>query len=214
MLINTGRQFNTATEPFEFHLVENALSQRDVNSLESTAPKDGFKRIEVHDPNHEKQYTMNLRYLFRDDNPYGTVDDLSPSWRQLLDELRSEEFINWLEEGTSLKLRDLSTDIGIYTHDDNDYISVHKDKPNKALTAILYLNSSWPSDGGGHYEVRVSPDPRIDPVRRIAPEGGRLLVFPPTDQSWHSVSPISTGGKITRLTVQLEFWLTNVDRRH
>ncbi|MFR9770788.1 2OG-Fe(II) oxygenase [Nocardia sp. SC052] len=157
---------------------------------------------------------MNLRYLFRDDNPYGTVDDLAPAWRELLDDLRSEEFIRWLEHGTALQLRDLSTDIGIYTHDDNDYISVHKDKPNKALTAILYLNSSWPSQAGGHYEVRVSPDPRIDPVRRIAPKGGCLLAFPPTDKSWHSVSPVSTGGKITRLTVQLEFWLTNVDRRH
>ncbi|GAA4290810.1 2OG-Fe(II) oxygenase [Actinokineospora soli] len=213
-MLDTGKPFDHITDPFAIHLARDVLSPEQVRALHATAPRDGFKRIEVLDPNHEKQYAMNLRYLVQDNDISAGSDDLAPEWRQLVRELRGETFLRWLEQGTSLELAELSTDIGIYTHDDGDYISIHKDKPNKAITAILYLNPHWPEDGGGAYEVRRSPDPADEPARLIPPRGGQFLAFPPTDRSWHSVSRVTTGGAPQRLTVQLEFWLSPDDRAH
>lgn len=213
-MLNTEREFEHITDPFTIHLAQRVLTDEQVQALSAAAPKDGFKRIEVLDPNHEKQYAMNLLYLQENSEKSPAAADLSPEWTQLLDTLRGSEFFDWLEAGTGLSLRDLPTDIGIYTHNDGDYISVHKDKPNKAITAILYLNPEWPADGGGAYEVRKSSDSKVPPVREIAPTGGQFLAFPPTDHSWHSVSPVTAGNRVTRLTVQLEFWLDGNDRQH
>lgn len=213
-MLDKHAPFIRITEPFEIHLAESVLDEETVEALYRTAPKDGFQRIEELDPNHEKQYAMNLRYLRKENQLRKGNEKLSPMWARLVDDLYSDEFYDWLERGTSLSLKDLTCDIGIYTHNDGDYISVHKDKPNKALTAILYLNPVWPEGAGGHYEVRESADPERPPMRTIPPLGGQLLAFPPTDLSWHSVSTVETGGALTRLTVQLEFWLEPDVRGH
>lgn len=206
-MLNTKATFENVTEPFTLHLAQGILSPDQVDLLYATRPLGGVRRIEVTDPEHEKQYAMNLRYLQQDNVPAAETPELHPAWRELLEDLRGEEFADWLESGTELTLRHLATDIGIYTHDDGDFISVHKDKPHKAITAILYLNPQWPEENGGLYEVRASDDPAQQPVRRITPRAGQLLAFPPSERSWHSVSPLSIGDGATRLTVQLEYWL-------
>ncbi|HET8662502.1 MAG TPA: 2OG-Fe(II) oxygenase [Micromonosporaceae bacterium] len=213
-LLNTQVKLEHVEEPFTLHLAQGMLSDEQVRTLYATAPLSQAQPIARTDPDHEKQYKMNLLYLLYDGQPSEAAAGLAPAWSALLDDLRSEGFMTWLEAGTNQKLRDLSFDIGVYTHVDGDFISVHKDKPNKALTAILYLNEDWPAGAGGEYEVRPSGDPRAEPLRRIPPRGGQFLAFPPTDRSWHAVSRVDTGGRVTRLTVQLEFWFHRDDRRH
>lgn len=213
-MLNTRAEFEHITTPFSIFLAQRALTPERVKSLYETAPDAGYKRIEVLDPSHEKQYAMNLLSLQKNDEKIPEATRLlSPEWSELLEELRGTEFISWLERGTGLELRPLATEIGIYTHQDGDFISVHKDKDDKALTAILYLNPHWPDDAGGQYEVRRSADPAQEPHHRIPPRGGQFLAFPPTDRSWHSVAPVHAGGEVTRLTVQLEFWLENGGQR-
>ncbi len=213
-LLNTHAKFQHIDEPFTIHLAQGTLSGEQVKALYASAPLDKAAQIARTDPNHEKQYRMNLVYLVQDGEKAEAASSLPPAWSQLLSDLQSEDFMTWLEAGTQLMLRDLVLDIGVYTHVDGDFISVHKDKPNKAVTAILYLNDQWPSGSGGEYEVRDSADPDAQPVRRIPPRPGQFLAFPPTGKSWHSVSRVDTGGALTRLTVQLEFWFEPQDRRN
>lgn len=212
-MLNTQAAFSHLTDPFAIHLAQQVLTREQVAKLYATAPLDRAEKITRTDPDHEKQYRMNLVYLLRENQRSETTASLAAPWQELVDDLVSEEFTGWLEEGTGLALRDLVLDIGVYTHVDGDFISVHKDKPNKAITAILYLNEEWPEGAGGEYEVRSSGDPDAAPVRRIRPRPGQFLAFPPTDKSWHSVSKVDTGGTTTRLTVQLEYWFEPEDRR-
>lgn len=205
-MLNTTAEFEQIIEPFQISIADYALEPDQVAALYRTRPTHGYRRIVRLDPNHEKQYAMNLLYLQQRGHDAAAVKTLSPEWIALIRDLQSAKFISWLEQGTHINLTGLYTDIGIYTHQSGDYISVHKDKANKALTAILYLNDIWPPENGGNYEVRISPDPRVEPIQTIPPTGGRFLAFPPTDRSWHSVSPITADGAL-RLTVQLEFWL-------
>jgi Rps23 Pro-64 3,4-dihydroxylase Tpa1-like proline 4-hydroxylase len=141
----------------------------------------------------------------RENEAQAISSSLPDPWRPLYEELTGEAFLTWLMMGTELPLDAASLDLAIYRHRAGDFISVHKDKPEKELTCILYLNSAWPADGGGAYEVRGCADPDVPPVRSLAPDGGNLLAFPPSDRSWHSVSPV-TASEPVRLTVQLEYW--------
>jgi SM-20-related protein len=212
-MINTGQRFEHVKEPFSIYLAQDVLTEGQVRSLFSTMPMHGYNNARVDDPTHDKQYAMNILALQEGGVLSEASADLSAEWSGLLESLRSKPFIDWLEDGTGLKLRGLETDIAIYGYRPGDFISVHKDKPYKAATAILYLNPEWPVDGGGDYEVRISGDPDVDPVRRIPPRGGQLLVFPPTEVSWHSVSEVRAHVTETRLTVQLEFWLVDNPKR-
>ncbi|MFJ2269915.1 2OG-Fe(II) oxygenase [Streptomyces sp. NPDC087849] len=213
-MLNTQAEFEHITDPFAIHLAQNALAAESVKSLYENAPRDGYKRVVVSDPNHDKQYAMNLLSLQKGGDKISAVtDSLSPQWKQLLQELRGDQFVSWLERGTGIKLRHLATEIGIYIHDPGDFISVHKDKTDKALTAILYLTPYWPEDGGGQYEVRNSPDPADEPARRISPRAGQFLAFPPSEKSWHSVSEVTASDEVKRVTVQLEFWLEGGGKR-
>lgn len=203
-MLNLRASLEHTSNPFTLHLAQGLLAPDQVRRLYDTRPREP-KRIVRAELEHEKQYAMNLLYLVENGerNPDA---GLGAEWAALVDDLTSPAFMDWLEEGTGLRLRHLVTDVGMYTHEDGDFISIHKDKPNKALTAVLYVNERWPSDAGGHYEVHRGPDPGEGPVRSIPPRAGQFLAFPPTDRSWHAVSPVTTGGALTRLTVQLEFW--------
>lgn len=213
-MITTTTSFDHIEEPFAIYLAQGLLTADQADALYRTAPLLNTEKIAQVDPEHEKQYRMGLVYLVRDGEPSDVASALSPEWAELLRDLRSDEFMDWLEARTDLKLRGLSMDIGVYTHVDGDFISVHKDKLNKAITAILYLNSDWPAGCGGEYEVRSGNDPVAEPVRRIPPRAGQFLAFPPGDRSWHSVSRVDTGGSVVRLTVQLEFWFEDWQARY
>jgi Rps23 Pro-64 3,4-dihydroxylase Tpa1-like proline 4-hydroxylase len=204
-MLNLNSHLDESTDVFTLFVAQGLLDPAQVRQLYQSRPRSS-KRIVRSELSHEKQYAMNLVYLV--ENGARNQDaGLSPEWETLVDDLTSGAFMDWLEAGTGLSLRYLARDIGMYTHENGDFISVHKDKLNKALTAILYLNDDWPHDAGGHYEVRRSSNPDDKPVRTIPPRAGQLLAFAPTDRSWHAVAPVKAEAALTRLTVQLEFWV-------
>ncbi len=205
-MLNLSAPFEHITDPFEIHVAQEVLTGGQVASLYAHAPISDVRQFSRTDPADEKQYRMNLRYLARGGVREPESTELDPQWRELVDQLLDDPFTSWLAKGTGLALHGLPLDIAVYTHVDGDFIGVHKDKPTKAITAILYLNEQWPDAVGGQYEVRSGGDPQAEPVRRIAPRAGQVLAFPPTDRSWHSVSRIDGGPGLVRLTVQLEYW--------
>lgn len=194
--------------PFQYFLATGLLGGEQLSELRQTAPSASTTRIAVDDPRHEKQYRMNLVSLVEGDADTENVGKLPTSWVKLLDELRSERFTSWLSNGTGISLAGLLRSIGIYFHRNGDYLSVHKDKATKAITAILYLNSDWPDDAGGRFQCFTSAAPDENPVIELSPVGGRLLAFKPTDSSWHAVSEVAHPAGEERLTVQLEYWLS------
>lgn len=211
-MLRNDTPFVHVDSPFTVHLAQGVLAEDAVAELYAAAPVNRVATISRSDPEHEKQYRMNLFYLMVNNQRSKRCAELPQIWHSLVDSLTSDAFVSWLSEGTGLELRGLSQDICIYTHVDGDYLSVHKDKPDKAITAILYLNPEWPTGAGGEFEIRFGADPESSHSFRLPPRPGQLLAFPPTDQSWHAVSRVSGGEDLTRLTVQLEYWFDHVDR--
>lgn len=196
------------THPFELFVGAGLLGEDRLRELTTTAPTSRVERIAVDDPAHEKQYRMNLVSLLEAENETAHVAALPPVWRSLLEDLRSRRFTAWLEKSTGIGLAGLERSIGIYAHRNGDFLSVHKDKPTKAITAILYVNEHWPEEAGGRFQCFATGEPGAPPVAEIHPEGGRLLAFKPTDSSWHAVSEVCHPRGLERLTVQIEYWVT------
>jgi 2OG-Fe(II) oxygenase superfamily len=196
------------TEPFQLFTANGLLDQSQLDELRSTAPTADAELIAVDDPRHEKQYRMNLVSLVETESNTAHVDRLPPNWTELVAELRGDRFTDWLTKSTGIDLAGTQRSIGIYTHRNGDFLSVHKDKPTKAITVIIYLNTDWPEEAGGRYQGFASGDRDGRPVFEIMPVGGQLLAFRPTDRSWHAVSEVAHPDGVERVTVQVEYWLT------
>ena len=204
-MLNIAQPMDEITHPFTYYLASGVLPPETVSVLEDTAPEEGSAKAEALAAGREKNYLMHILYLMHQNEACPAAHALPGQWRELYRELTGGAFLDWLSGSTHLPLRRGPLDVAIYRHVAGDFISVHKDKPEKRLTCILYLNSGWPPEGGGAYEVRNSADPDEPPARSIMPIRGNMLAFPPSDRSWHSVSAVQAGAP-TRLTVQLEFW--------
>ncbi|GGZ57690.1 2OG-Fe(II) oxygenase [Streptomyces subrutilus] len=183
------------------HIAEGILRDSDVRELDATYPAlDSFEKVVV--SNRVKRFQLSIQWLSRDGKPLDAAGRLSAVWARLLDELDSERFIARLGAVVDRDLSTLPRDIGLFTHAKGEYISMHHDEPEKALTVVLYFNQDWPADGGGHFEVRVSHNPSTAPVQSLPPDAGTMIAF---DSSvWHATSTVTTG-RTLRAAV-LEFW--------
>ncbi len=87
--------------------------------------------------------------------------------------------------------------------------SIHTDSKTKLITVLLYMNEGWEADGGRLRILRSGTDME-DHVAEVSPNGGTLLAFRRSENSWHGHKPFE--GR--RRAVQLN-WVTSqevVDR--
>lgn len=207
-MLNLNATVTERTWPFQLFQAPGVLDTAHLPSLVDSTPTAAALRIAVDDPEHEKQYRMNLFRLVEGDQREAAAANLPKPWAELLDDLLSAEYTAWLQEQTGITLVGLQRSVGVYAHRNGDFLAVHKDKPTKAITSILYLNPDWPVEAGGRFQMFESNEPTASPVDEIAPVGGQLVAFPPTDRSWHAVSTIKHPDETERLTVQVEYWLS------
>ncbi len=65
---------------------------------------------------------------------------------------------------------------------------IHTDTETKIVTALLYLNQAW-RDGGGRLRLLRGPDDLEDAIAEVPPDGGTLIAFRRSDNSWHGHEP-------------------------
>ena len=81
--------------------------------------------------------------------------------------------------------------------------AIHTDSRSKLVTALIYLNSAWESDGG-RLRMLNGPDDIEDYVAEVSPEAGTLVAFRCAENAWHGHKPFI--GR--RRSIQLN-WLTD-----
>jgi len=57
--------------------------------------------------------------------------------------------------------------------------TLHPAGVERALNLLIYLNEDWSEDWGGDLELHG------ERVKKISPMGGRVVIFPTHDKSWH-----------------------------
>ncbi len=81
--------------------------------------------------------------------------------------------------------------------------AIHTDSTSKLVTALIYLNSAWDSDGG-RLRMLNGPDDLEDYAAEVPPEAGTLVAFRCSPAAWHGHKPFVG----QRRSIQLN-WLTD-----
>ncbi|WP_058041739.1 2OG-Fe(II) oxygenase [Streptomyces roseifaciens] len=206
-MLRTTVAFTKAREPIAAHVATDLLSESDIRELDAAYPSDDrFEKVVF--SNQVKRFRLGALWLSRDGGRLPAADRLPAVWSRLLDDLDGPEFTARLSEVTGMELAGLPRDTGLFTHAEGEFISLHHDEPEKALTVVIYFNRDWPAEGGGHFEIRASHNPATAPVRSLPPAAGTAVAF---DSSvWHATSTVTTG-RTLRAAV-LEFWRARPER--
>lgn len=135
-------------------------------------------------------------------------------FKGLMDEMESTAFRAAVERKFDIDLAGRPTMYTVrgFVSDRDGHI--HTDSKTKIITVLLYLNEGWEADGGRLRLLR-SNEGLDDPVAEVSPNGGTLLVFRRSENSWHGHKTFNG----QRRAVQLN-WVTDADvvaneqRRH
>lgn len=137
-------------------------------------------------------------YKFRstmENNKRNSTDlsTLPDSFKKILMEFNSNEFLSFLEELTGIC--DLIPDPsfkggGLHKTGHGGKLGIHVDynfhptlKLDRRLNAILYLNDYWEDSWGGSLELWNEDVSEC--VKKISNKGNRLVVFNTDERSWH-----------------------------
>jgi hypothetical protein len=140
--------------------------------------------------------------------------DIRGRFKELLTEMDGPEFRKAIEEKFGL---DLSTRPTMFTIRGNCAWSngkIHTDTESKIITVLLYMNHAWDKDGGRLRILRSGTDLN-DMAEEVSPNGGTLLVFRRSDNSWHGHEPFEGPRRAIQMNwVRDEAVVEHEQRRH
>jgi hypothetical protein len=175
----------TKRDPFPFTVVKGSLSE----SLRATIAADF--------PKYERSGFF----------PY-LPEECGPSVQQVVEDIKSPEFADAL--GNTLGVERLSqypTIITIRKLSKETDGRIHNDSKSKIVTALLYLNETWPNTSGGCFRFLSSPENFDHQVgEEVKPLYGTFTAFRRTENSWHGHLPYAGERRVIQVA-----WLTSRD---
>ena len=137
--------------------------------------------------------------------PY-LAEECGASVRQLVEDIRSPSFADAL--GNALGVERLSqypTIVTIRKLSKNSDGRIHNDSKSKVVTALLYLNETWPNTSGGCFRFLSSPESFDHQVGdEVKPLYGTFAAFRRTENSWHGHPPYTGERRVIQCA-----WLTS-----
>ena len=162
-LLNLAAFDNTPLQrdPFDFLIAEGVMSDETLDEVNRDYPA-----IDI---------PANLK---PEDLEYG------PSFKQLLDEVDSEEFQAAVESKFGVDLANTTKTITVRRYSEKSDGNIHTDHPSKVMTVLIYFTKEWTQEGGRLRMLRSKTDIE-DYVAEAAPVGGTLLAFRRSNKSYH-----------------------------
>ncbi len=111
-----------------------------------------------------------------------------PAFARLIEDIRSQALEDVLAEKYGVDLSDKPLMITVRGHAQKKDGRIHTDTRTKFVTCLLYLNEIW-EDGDGRLRLLRKPDDLSDFITEIPPNGGTLVSFLRSDNSWHGHEP-------------------------
>lgn len=129
--------------------------------------------------------------------------DAGMAIKAVIEELDGPEFQKAIEEKFDVDLsgRPKMYSLRGYTRAKDG--KIHTDSKDKIITVLLYLNESW-AHAGGRLRLLKNGQNVDDFVTEVPPDGGTLLVFKRSDNSWHGHHPFEG----PRRSLQMN-WMTS-----
>lgn len=130
-------------------------------------------------------------------------------------DLQSRQFTDFLETITGIRGLIVDQTLrggGLHQIAKGGYLAIHADhnvhpvtKLDRRLNVLLYLNSFWKEEWGGHLEFW---DKNMrECVQKIGPEMGRLVIFSTTDTAFHGhPDPLTCPERMTRRSIATYYY--------
>jgi SM-20-related protein len=131
-----------------------------------------------------------------------------PNFRELLDEMASDEFREAFERKFGLDLGGKPHTITVRGHCSPKDGRIHTDTKSKIITILIYMNPEW-EHAGGRLRLLKSSTSLDDPITEVPPAAGALLAFRRSENSWHGHRPFSG----ERRVIQFNWVTSEGDRR-
>lgn len=123
--------------------------------------------------------------------------------KEVIEELDGAEFQKAIEQKFSVELENRPKMYSLRGYTRGKDGQIHTDSKDKIITVLLYLNETWPHEGGRLRLLRNGHDVD-DFVTEVPPDNGTLLVFKRSDNSWHGHHPFEG----PRRSLQMN-WMTS-----
>ena len=164
--LETVRKAPVATEPFSYFLATSVLSPAALDEIRIDFPK-----------------ITNSGVFPLEELKYG------PSFADLIAEIRSAEFEQLVEQKLGVSLAGRPLMITVRGHCAARDGRIHTDSKDKIVTGLLYLNdASWNANTGRLRLLRNGTNLE-DMIAEVPPDGGTLVLFKRSDNSWHGHHP-------------------------
>lgn len=206
-----GSQAYQSAQPFPHIAIENFIENDLVKKLTAEFPKrdQNGHWLDFNGADSRGKIVQANKYHISDE------DRMGPTLQRLLYELKSEKFLRILEKLTGIE--NLIPDAqnhggGIHMSCRGALLKVHADfnrHPNwhldRRLNLLLYLNSSWKEEWGGHLELWNQDMSKC--TERILPIAGRCVIFSTSSTSYHGhPDPLTCPETESRKSVALYYY--------
>ena len=111
-----------------------------------------------------------------------------PAFAELVDAIRSPAVTRAFSEKFAIDLSGHPIMITVRGRCQQKDGRIHTDTETKVVTALLYLNESW-DRSGGRLRLLRGPDDLEDKIAEVPPNGGTLIAFRRSHNSYHGHEP-------------------------
>ena len=111
-----------------------------------------------------------------------------PAFRQFIEDLKSEAVARAFSEKFGVDLVGRSQMITVRGRCARRDGRIHTDSNAKLVTVLFYFNESWEA-GGGRLRLLRSGTDLNDMIAEVPPDGGTMIAFRRSDNSWHGHEP-------------------------
>ncbi|MEM6746882.1 MAG: 2OG-Fe(II) oxygenase [Pseudomonadota bacterium] len=172
------RQARTRTEPFTYIVAEGTLTNDEAEGVREDYPE-----------------ITKTGYL-----PLSKLESKG-SFKELIDDLQSEELAEVLSEKLSLDLMDKPRMITVRKLSKVGDGRIHNDSLSKICTMLVYLNEDWDPAEGGAIRALNGEESMDDFAEEVTPIAGNVFAFARSETSWHGHPPFAG----TRYVIQTTF---------
>lgn len=221
-MLNHQAIVNTAMEevPYNWALIENLLSDEASLQLAASFPNEEFHLSEGDgygylwgkmiasnkDISSMLEFSDNRwRERIAEERITSELGHLSNIWQQLIEELWTDSYREALTEMSGVELKNCPMDIGFRRYKSGHKHHPHTDEPNKVLTHLLFFNQQWSVDWGGCLRILKDSQPESS-FQDILPLNNSSVVIVRSNNSWHTVTPLTSPISESRLSLRVAFF--------
>jgi hypothetical protein len=151
-------------------------------------------------------YLPEARALIKmwDTEPF-QAEQLTDTWRRLANSLMSPNYRAAMSRLTGRDLSNASMEAYVCHYGPGAWLGPHLDLKDKIVTHVLYFNQTWNQADGGCLNILNSAEMN-DIVATVRPIVGNSSVLVRSDNSWHAVSKVAVGCRLSRRSMNVIFY--------